>query len=114
MKGRLLRWAVLLDEGMEPAHIHGFDDETFKLISTRPPNSDVKDLRTVLADTVDRMAVERQAVMVVSDDENMLTAAQRQDMMFCSFEASATRSQYYECLLIALPPCMRCSMKSRC
>ena len=96
MKGRLLRWAVLLDEGMEPAHIHGFDDETFKLISTRPPSSDVKDLRTVLADTVDRMAVERQAVMVVSDDENMLTAAQRQDMMFCSFEASITRSQYYE------------------
>ena len=96
MKSRLLRWAVCLDPEMKPNKVHGFDCETFKLITSRPPDADVPDLRKILADTVDRMAIDRQAVMVVSDDDRMLTAAKRQDMLFCSFEASSKKSQYYE------------------
>ena len=96
MQSRHLRWGVCLDSDMEPKKIHGFDDDMLRLIAARPAEASVVELREMLADTTDRMALERQRIMVVSDCEKMLTAAKRQDMLVCAYEAKGAFKQYFE------------------
>jgi len=91
LKTRMIHWGVILEHEMRPEYVWGFDYEMMKLLTQRPEGTDnkrptVAELRENLKEIVDRMGLERQSVMVVSDDKDMLTAAMRQDMIRCAFE----------------------------
>ena len=96
LKTRQMHWGLILSSGSQPSMIEHYDHDLFKLHMERPGGEPtVADLREVLKEMTDRLASERQCIMVISDDDKMLTAAKRQDMIVCAYEGQRTFDGYY-------------------
>jgi len=100
LETRFMKWAFVMQPDMKAEDIYDFQSindnlDRKQLTATRPLDAEVPELRALLQQTAECMGIHRHCIMVISDDEKMLTAAARNDMIPCAFEPTERFQKYY-------------------